>query len=219
MGEQITIVDIVEIARRYVKNWEVRTRRDGSKSEYPMWSTDEFLSAIHELEDATVKGSTIELRGNSPTWVMASVVRLAYPNDVIFWRDELYAVRMVKILMAEKCGDTNPDAEIDFSVSTDGDKVFITYMTDDMSKPFTNGSHNYNLEKLPLVITPYVDPNSHVYLQGSAAYPVSMSILSSYFNKCKSISIMDYDQPFFTCVASYCDERNVGDQIPGNRNS
>lgn len=213
MEEKIAVIDIVALAEKHVKHWETRHRRDGSEIQYPFWTVEELLGAMADFE--TAKNTAVEIRGVTPAWVMAVIVRLAYPNPIVFRKDAEHFAYTQRLRMAEKDEGINPEGGIEFAVETEGDRVFITYMADDINKPFTNGSHNYDMSRLPLVRTPYVQPDSHVYLSGSAAYPVSMSILPAYFDRCKSISIMDHDQPDYTCVATYCQERKIGDRLPG----
>lgn len=215
MEEKITVIDIVALAEKHVKHWETRYRRDGSEIRYPFWTVEELLAAIPDFEEATAAGTAVEIKGVTPAWVMAVIVRLAHPHPIVFRKDETRFAYTIPLRMAGPEEGVNPDGGIEFTVEQEGDKVFITYMADDPTKPFTNGSHNYDMEKLPLVRTPYVSPDSHVYLRGSAAYPVSMSMLPTYFGKCRSISVLDHDQPWYTCVATYSDERKIGDRLAG----
>ena len=203
MEENITVIDIVALAEKHVKHWETRYRRDGSEIRYPFWTVEELLQAIPDFEAATSKNTAVEIKGVTPAWVMAVIVRLAWPNPIVFRKDAEHFAYTQQLRMAGPDEGVNPEGGIQFTVEQD------------LSKPFTNGSHNYNMAKLPLVRTPWVSPDSHVYLRGSAAYPVSMSILPTYFNQCKSISILDHDQPWYTCVATYSDERKLGDRLAG----
>jgi hypothetical protein len=75
-----------------------------------------------------------------------------------------------------------------------------------------NGPHNYDIEKLPLETIPEVSPDKHVYFTGNGQFPLKASLAYSYCGRCKSINMKPQGDDLFTCVASFCEERKVGDQ-------
>ena len=126
MQENIMVIDIVNLARKYVKHWETRYRRDGSEIQYPFWTVEELLQAIPEFEAATSKNTAVEIRGVTPAWVMAVIVRLAWPNPIVFRKDAEHFAYTQQLRMAEPGEGTNPDGGDRITVETAGDRVFIT---------------------------------------------------------------------------------------------
>ncbi len=142
--------------------------------------------------------------------VIAAMACAAYPEDAKF---SIPAAGKEFPVLRLPLGNENPDGDMKYEVTEKGDGVYIKFIADDDSKPKTNGPHNYDIEnKLPYEVLPQVDPEKHVYLQGNGQFPLKATIAYSYCERCKSINWLAQGAEKYVCVASFCDEREVGDE-------
>ena len=51
-----------------------------------------------------------------------------------------------------------------------------------------------------------------MYITGNGQFPLKASLAYSYCDRCKSINMRPQGDELFTCIASFCSERKVGDQ-------
>ena len=155
------------------------------------------------------KGALHVITGVGNEAVIGAMACVAYPEEAIY---SIPAIGKDFKVLRLPMGKDNPKGDIKFTVREEGDHVYIDYMADDPSKPAVNGPHNYDIEKLPDEVIPEVSPDKHVYIKGNGQFPLKASLAYSYCGRCKSINMIPQDDELYTCVASFCKERKVGDQ-------
>lgn len=155
------------------------------------------------------KGAMHVITGVSNEAVIGAMACVAYPEQAMY---AIPAIDKEFPVYYLPMGKENPNGDIKFSVRTEGDHTYIEYQADDPTKPAVNGPHNYDIEKLPMETIPEVPADSHVYITGNGQFPLKASLAYSYCGRCKSINMRPQGEQLFTCVASFCPERKVGDQ-------
>ena len=116
-------------------------------------------------------------------------------------------------------GSTLTDEEhreaIRFSVEREGDRVYLSFLSDDPDKPPTHGPHNYDRDALlHKVIVPAVSPDQDLLIDSQGEYSTIMNIFLAYTGKVRSMSVAGKDAESYTCVESRGGPLQVGDSIP-----
>ncbi len=155
------------------------------------------------------KGALHVITGVGNEAVIGAMACVAYPEDAVY---SIPAIGKDFKVCYLPMGKENPNGDIKFAPRVDGDHVQVEDMADDPSKPAVNGPHNYDIDKLPLETIPEVSPDQHVYISGNGQFPLKASLAYSYCGRCKSINMKPQGDELYTCIASFCDERKVGDQ-------
>lgn len=155
------------------------------------------------------KGAMHVITGVGNEAVIGAMACVAYPEQAMY---AIPALNLEFPVYRLPMGKDNPKGDIKFSTRIEGDNVYIEYQADDPNKPATNGPHNYDIDKLPLETIPEVPADKHVYITGNGQFPLKASLAYSFCDRCKSINMKPQGDKLYTCVASFCEERKVGDQ-------
>lgn len=134
---------------------------------------------------------------------------LAYPEEAMFAipaAEKEFPVCYLEMTNENRGGD------IKWTVTEDGDKVYLNFQADDPNKPPVMGPHNYDIEKMPLETVPVIPEGKHVYLTGNGQFPLKATIAYSFCGRCKSIHMKPQGDELFTCIWTDCPELAVGDQ-------
>ena len=173
------------------------------------WNAKYLRNAVIYASGKVKKGAMHVITGVGNEAVIGAMACVAYPEQAMY---AIPAIGKEFPVYYLPMGKDNPKGDIQFSVWEEGDNVYIEYQADDPNKPAVNGPHNYDIEKLPLETIPEVAPDKHVYFTGNGQFPLKASLAYSYCGRCKSINMRPQGDELYTCVASFCDERKVGDQ-------
>ena len=141
--------------------------------------------------------------------VIGAMACVAWPEQAMY---SIPAIGKDFPVLTLPMNNDNSRGQIKWNVREEGDNVYIDYQADDPSKPAVNGPHNYDIDKLDLESIPEVAPDKHVYFTGNGQFPLKASIAYSFCGKVKSINMKPQGDELYTCVASFCGERKVGDQ-------
>ena len=155
------------------------------------------------------KGAMHVITGVGNEAVIGAMACAAWPEDAMY---SIPAIGKDFPVLALPLGKDNPKGQIKFTVTEQGDNVYIDCQADDPTKPSTNGPHNYDTDRMADEVLPEVSPDKHVYITSSGQFPLKASLAYSYCGKCKSINMKPQGDELFTCIAAFCDERKVGDQ-------
>lgn len=173
------------------------------------WNATYLRNAAIYASGKVKKGAMHVITGVGNEAVIGAMACVAYPEQAMY---SIPAIGKDFPVYYLPMGKDNPNGDIKFSVRTVGDHTYIEYQADDPTKPAVNGPHNYDTEKLPMETIPEVPADSHVYITGNGQFPLKASLAYSYCDRCKSINMRPQGDKLFTCVASFCTERKVGDQ-------
>lgn len=173
------------------------------------WNATYLRNAVIYASGKVKKGAMHVITGVGNEAVIGAMACVAYPEQAMY---SIPAIGKDFPVYYLPMGKDNPKGDIKFSVRTEGDHTYIEYQADDPTKPAVNGPHNYDIEKLPLETIPEVPADSHVYITGNGQFPLKASLAYSYCDRCKSINMRPQGDELFTCIASFCSERKVGDQ-------
>ncbi len=173
------------------------------------WNATYLKHAVIYARDKIKKGALHVITGVGNEAVIGAMACVVYPEQAVY---SIPAIGKDFPVYYLPMGDSNPNGDIQFHVREEGDHVYIEYQADDPSKPATNGPHNYDIEKLPYETIPQVPADKHVYITGNGQFPLKASLAYSFCGRCKSINMKPQGDELFTCIASFCGERAVGDQ-------
>lgn len=183
---------------------------DGRIMKRHSWSVENLFEGLKQVQPLADEGKPVMLSGGAPTWVMGAIAGRLSNCSLSFFIPETGELPIPRLPM----GDQKQEGDIRFDVKTDGDRLFVDFMADDPNKPPTDGPHNYDLDKLKYVAVPRAKDNQHVFLRGAGRFMVAIAIALAYWDNCKSISMIFGPEPAYTCVASFCAEKAIGDKEP-----
>ena len=151
----------------------------------------------------------VELQKVGNRWVLPAMACAMWPLPICFSMPGMGTppLRIPELPM----GEPSEMGGIRFIVERRGACVFIDYLADDPEKPPVFGPHNYDIQRLPAVVTPQVQPEDEVFFGGNGQFPVLMAIARAYCGKCRSISVLSQTEPRYVCIWSQSRNRRVGD--------
>ena len=155
------------------------------------------------------KGAMHVITGAGNEAVVGAMACVAYPEQAMF---AIPALKKEFPVCYLDMGKENKGGDIQWTVTEEGDHVYINFQADDPNKPAVNGPHNYDIEKMPLEVIPQVSPDKHVYLTGNGQFPLKATLAYSFCGRCKSINMKPQGDELFTCIWTSGPERRVGDQ-------
>lgn len=184
---------------------------EGRRVPIRAWTPESMIQATKIVHEYIAEDGCLHLCGLAHSWVHGALAAAAAPAKIYY---DVPAIGETNQIASLSQGEYRPEGEMTFTVHEVDDKVFLHFMSDNPAKPFDRGPHNYDYSKINNVAVPPVAADKHVFLSGQGAFPVSLSIASAYFARVKSISMMYVSENEYTCIASYCDQRRLGDREP-----
>ena len=171
------------------------------------WDRDSIERAIEYLRPVKASSNDVLLIAHASPWVTLAIAGGLSPcvcyQYVPRWE-------MTLPFMDIPHGVPNPEADVFFKVTIEGDFVFIYYEAD---KPEGHGIHSFNKDKLSKLVLPEVPAGKHICLYGHGMYIVQTIIAYSYSPGSRSVSTASYEEEEFRCGLSFTNEYHPGDIV------
>ena len=161
------------------------------------WTPDKLASVADIARQSVIPGEPLAITGVAPSWVLGTITAAVYPERTMFY---VPAVDMAFNVERLPAGDIAPEGEIRFTVTEHPGAAAVDFMSDDPSKPFDHGPHNYDYANITRVRIPKVSPGTRVLLSGRGAFPVALSIETGYIALGCSVWMRYQNETAYTCV-------------------
>ena len=177
------------------------------------WTPDKLTKVADIARQSAVDDEPLAITGVAPNWVLGTITAAVYPQKIVFYVPAVDVAFNVECLTA---GNITPEGEVRFSVTEHPDAIAVNFMSDDPSKPFDHGPHNYDYANIKKVHIPPVASGTRLLLSGRGAFPVALSIETGYIALGCSVWMRYQNETAYTCV--YPDDNSsLGEQMNVNK--
>lgn len=168
------------------------------------WDQPSAQSVAKIIRDEySSKGEPILVNGAGPAWLMSAITHAAHPCEV-----SLYDPKLGKGIDIPKLahGEPNPDADIQFTVTTGKDCVKLEWSID-------TPSGVYDMNKLKDLVVPEIPNGKSLVISGRGPNPVAVAIAEAYAHTAPDISFYQPQLGGYTCGITHDPNINIGDFI------
>jgi hypothetical protein len=206
--EKRSIVDLREMGDRYglelvdvVKDGKVIMRDHA-------WNKQALQRAVAEVKDRCAGADIVELRGHLPNWALSAMAYAVSPA-VCFFKigpGGIYELTSTPFPIDA----AEPTCGMLFDVTEDGDKVFVHTYTSDPH----GDAHGFDLTKFDQITMPPIPAGKHVFISGETVNPVAVSMVLTYAEISRSVSIRFHEEPNYYCSVTHDPSVEIGDATP-----
>ena len=171
-----------------------------------VWTKEALQKAVAECRRLAVGAEIVENRGHCASWALAAMAYAVLPA-VCFFKigpGGIYELTSTPFPI----NAAGNDRVLKFDVLEEGDKVWVTAISSDPH----GDAHGFRMEDFDKIVMPPIPSGKHVLLAGEVVNPIAVSMVLTYADISKSVSIRFHREPDYVCAVSHCGEIEVGDR-------
>lgn len=201
-NENVVTINTQKLAEELGIQPKTRTLPNGRVVEQVVWNQEYLLKAVDKIKHLSETGKAVRIDGPAPAWLVSAFTHIVHPCPVSVFVPQIKQDIPVGAL---KHGETNPEGEVKFNVTEQGDSVLVEYEMD-----LPEGITTYDENNLPKVVVPEVSQGKAVYISGKGPNYLTVSIAESYAHTNSSVSL---NQPGtgYTCSITHSRAKKLGD--------
>lgn len=171
-----------------------------------VWTKEALKQAVVECKKRAAGAEIVENRGHCASWALAAMAYAVLPAVCYF---EIGPGGIYKLTSTPfPINAAGNDAVLRFDVREEGDRVWVTALSADPH----GDAHGFNMENFDQIVMPPIPSGKHVLLAGEVVNPIAVSMVLTYADISKSVSIRFHREPDYVCAVSHCDGIEIGDR-------
>lgn len=200
------VIDVDEMAARFGLEKEDVRKPDGTfvARDYH-WPASALPKAVAEVVEKSAGQTAVQFVNHCPNWMIAAFACAIRPA-VCFMRvgpNGMFSVYHAPFRVGERC----PACELSFRAEPKDDRIYLTVESE-------GDPHFFNIDKMPLVTVPPVEPGKLMLLSGLMTHPMAINTALAYADIARAFFIRFHEAPEYVCCVSNCAEYRVGDTLP-----
>lgn len=200
--EEINKIDIAELGSKIGMKAKEQTLPNGKVVKSLVWDQENLLKAVEAVKHLSEEGKKVRITGAAPAWLVSALIHTVHPCPV-----SVYVPQIGKDVDIPKLshGEKNPEGEVSFKTTEQGDAILIEYNMD-----LPEGITTYDENNLSKVVVPEIPYGKAVYLSGRGPNYLTTAIAEAYSHTNSSVSLF---QPGvgYTCSITHSRNKRLGD--------
>lgn len=201
-----TVIDVDEMAARYGMEKEDVYKPDGTfvARDYH-WKPEILPQAVQEVKARAAGQSVVKFVNHCPNWAIAAFAAAIRPATCFM---NVGPQGMFNMYHAPfPVGDRRPACDLYFASREEKDRIYLTVESE-------GDPHFFDIDKMPLVTVPRVEPDRFMLLSGLMTHPMAINTALAYADTAKAFFIRFHEAPEYVCCLTNSEEYKIGDTIP-----